>query len=75
MREQQVRDGQDAAQAQRDKNSSSRMAVGWLCVFGVQNNVRSRYEKYILWCRAWVKSWPRTKTGQSDEKQVTNPVA
>jgi hypothetical protein len=37
-------DRQDAAQAQCDENSSSRMAVTWLCIFGVQNNVCSRYK-------------------------------
>ena len=39
-----MRDRQNAAQAQCDENSSSRMAVTWLCIFGVQDNVCSRYK-------------------------------
>jgi len=67
-----VRDGKDARQAQGDKNSSSRLAVGWLCVFGVQNDVCPRYK--IIMTSSVIETWPRTKTGQSDEQQVTNLV-
>lgn len=37
----QVKGGQGATQAQGDEDPSSRMAMGWLCVFGVQHKVCS----------------------------------